>query len=442
MSILWPPDPLWPRIAAVWRHAYGPPGGEQANAAAILKQYQLDFDLSDSQAAYIAEYDALNPGSRIIKDERADAERAGNAFDVVLAVLSSLPLVMPFEHFVVDTAWILHTYVFTQFLHTPRLLVWSRGSGFGKTARLSAINELANHSVYMIAPSGPALYRWLGKHPTDTLVLDNAEHSRLWNKKDVLHQVYEAGHRKGGLIPRPFGDDVILFPTNSPLAVGLVVDRNRRDNFPPQIRTRSIACEMKHSVEGEDEIFPGDPRFAPVRAVNAGWAQSFKAPANPRTVLLPKGLVTRYANNWRPLAAIADALGYGATLRAAAVAIEAANFDPELRLYDDLYQIFERRQQDSGLWISEIMQALAEIEDGPWGSLTRDRLYDLLYRRGIEKRNVWKTAGGERRSNGGIYRKQLEPVWRELGCEAQQAQSSKIIRLPRHKRGTGEAHDD
>ena len=157
--------------------------------------------------------------------------------------------------------------------------------------------------------------------------------------------------------------------------------------------------------------------------------------------MLPRGLVTRCANNWRPLASVADALGFGTTLRAAAVAIEAANFDPELRLYDDLYQIFERRQQDSGLWISEIMQALAEIEDGPWGSLTRDRLYDLLYRRGIEKRNVWKTAGGERRSNGGIYRKQLEPVWRELGCEAQQAQSNKIIRLPRHKRGTGEAHD-
>jgi hypothetical protein len=428
---MWPPDPLWPRIAAVWRHAHGPPGGEQANAVAVLKQYQLDFELSDTQTAYIADYEALNPGSRIIKRERAD-----NAFEVVLGVLGDLKLVMPFEHFVVDTAWILHTYVFTQFLHTPRLLVWSRGSGFGKTARLSAINELANHSTYMIAPSGPALYRWLGKHPTDTLVLDNAEHSRLWDENDMLRQVYEAGHRKGGMIHRVFRDDVIPFPTNSPLAVGTIVPRNRRDNFPSQILNRSIACEMKKSAEGEDEIFPGDPRFIPVRAVNAGWAQGFQAPPNPRMILLPKGIVTRCANNWRPLAAIADALGYGATLRAAAVAIEATNFDPELRFYEDLYQIFGRRRQESGLWISEIMQALAEIEDGPWGSLTRDRFYDLLYRRGIEKRNVWKVVDGKRRSNGGIYYKQLEPVWRELGFEAQQAQSSKIIQLPRHKSGT------
>ena len=430
---MWPPDPLWPRIAAVWRLAHGPPGanvGERANAFTALKQYQSDFDLTDTQAAYIAEYDALDPGSKIVKRERAD-----NAFEVVLGVLGDIKFVMPFEHLVVDTAWILHTYVFTQFLHTPRLLIWSRGSGFGKTARLSAINELANHSVYMIAPNGPALYRWLGKHPTDTLVLDNAEHSKLWNEKDVLHQVYEAGHRKGGLIHRVFRDDVIAFPTNSPLAVGTIVDRSRRDNFPQQILTRSIVCEMKQHVEGEDEIFPGDPRFAPVRVVNARWAQGFQAPPS-RMVLLPKEIVMRHANNWRPLAAIADALGYGATLRAAAVAIEAANFDPEFRLYEDLYQVFEPRRQESGLWISEIMQALAEIEDGPWGSLTRDKLYDLLDRRGIEKRNVWKVIDGKRRSNGGIYYKQLEPVWRELGIGAQQAQSSKIIRLPRHKRGT------
>jgi hypothetical protein len=60
---MWPPDALWPRIAAVWRHAHGAPGanaGERANAFTALKQYQLDFDLSDTQVAYIAEYDALD----------------------------------------------------------------------------------------------------------------------------------------------------------------------------------------------------------------------------------------------------------------------------------------------------------------------------------------------------------------------------------------------
>src|SRR5262249_21708641 len=220
--------------------------------------------------------------------------------------------------------------------------------------------------------------------------LDNAEHSRLWNKNDVLRQVYEAGHRKGGVVLRVFRDDSTPFPTNSPFALGTIVDRKRRDNFPSEILNRSIACEMKKSAEGEDEIFPGDPRFVPVRAVNARWAEGFQTPSDLKMVRLPRGIVARAANNWRVLAAIADALGYGATLRAAAVAIEAENFDPELRLYEDLYQVFEQRPQESGLWIDDIIQALGDIEDGPWSLLTRDLLYDLLYRRGIEKRNVWK----------------------------------------------------
>jgi hypothetical protein len=426
---MWPPDALWPRIAAVWRHAHGANAGERANAGAALKQYQLDFDLSDTQVAYIAEYDALDPSSRVVKRERAD-----NAFEVVLGVLGDMKLAMPFEHFIVDTAWILHTYVFTQFLHTPRLLIWSRGSGYGKTARLSCIDALANSSRYMVAPSPSVLYHQLRANPQTTLVLDDMEHGELWNRQSLLRQIIDAGHRQGAPIPRVINHQVIYFPTFAPLALGLIIDRDRQYKFPPQILTRSIVLEMKKSAAGEDEIFPNDPRFAPVRMVASRWAASFQ---RPKTICLPRGVVARCANNWRVLVAIGDALGYGATLRAAAVAVEAASFDPELRLYEDLYRVFERRQE-SALWIGEIMQALGEIEDAPWASLTNDTLYSMLWRKGIDRKSVWKTsADGTRRSNKGIYRRQLEPVWRELGYEAQQAQSSKIIHLPRHKPGTG-----
>src|SRR5262249_21451075 len=119
--------------------------------------------------------------------------------------------------------------------------------------------------------------------------------------------------------------------------------------------------------------------------------------------------------------------------------VEAANFDPKLRLYADLHRGFGQRQE-SGLWTNEILQALAEIEDGPWSSLTVSTLDDMLWPDGIERRNVWKKyAESSRKSNKGLRREQFESVWRELGFEAQRAQSSKIIRLPRHKSGTGEA---
>src|SRR5262245_59912268 len=124
----WPPDALWSRIAAMWNHAYGPPGsneGERGNALAALRQHQKDFELTDCQFAFIAEHYALDPSSRAIKRERLP-----NAFEVLLSVIDEAGLVMPFEYTVVCAVWTLHTYVFHQFLHTPRLLIHSRGSGY------------------------------------------------------------------------------------------------------------------------------------------------------------------------------------------------------------------------------------------------------------------------------------------------------------------------
>jgi Protein of unknown function (DUF3631) len=435
--MIWPPEALWSRIASLWKHAYGPPdanAGERAKALAALKQIQVDFDLSDVQLAYIAEYQMLDPGSRVVRRERAE-----NAFEIVLGVISEVGLVMPFEHFVVDAAWVLHTYIFPQFLHTPRLLIWSRGSGYGKTARLNCIQALANNPKYMIAPSPAVLYHQVKAHPQTTLLLDDMENADLWNRHSLLRQISDAGHRQGAPVPRVINHEIVWFPTFAPLALGTIVDRDRLYKFPPQVLSRSIVLEMKKSVEGQDEIFPDDPRFAPIRAVAARWAETFR---RPKTLLLPKGIVARCANNWRVLVAIGDVLGYGATLRAAAVAVEAANFDPELRLYEDIYSTFKQRQE-TGLWVGELVQALGEIEDGPWASLSKDTLCDMLYRKSIEKRTVWKTGtDATRRSNKGFYRKQFEPLWRNLGYETQQAQSGKIIHLPRHKQGTGQTHDE
>src|SRR5262249_13084100 len=154
--------------------------------------------------------------------------------------------------------------------------------------------------------------------------------------------------------------------TFAPLSLGTIITRYRRDKFPQQIASRSIATEMKQRLEGLDNIFPNDPRFVPVRNIASIWAERFQAP---KTVSFPKGLVARRADNWRVLIAVADSLGYGATLRAAAIAIERAGFDPEAGLYEAIHQVFEQLQVDR-IWVSELMQALREIENSPWASLT------------------------------------------------------------------------
>ena len=434
----WPPDPLWARISALWRHANGTPSanaGERANASAVLKQYQHDFDLTDCQLAFIAEHEALNPGSRIVKRERLE-----NAFEITLGTIDSVGLVMPFEHLIIDVAWALHTYICRLFLHTPRLLIHSRGSGFGKTVRLNVIKELANQSTYMVAPTPAVLYHPLKKYPLSTLAIDDAERMD-WSRKSLLVQIIDAGHRQGADIPRVIRNkEVVWYPTFAPLALGLVLDRFLREMFLSQVTqvlTRSIVCEMKHSNEALDRIFPGDPRFAPARAINARWAETFRHPETP--ISLPQGIFARRLNNYSVLAAVADSLGYGATLRAAAVAIEAENFDAEIQLYQDIFLVFERLQVDR-LWASELVQALRETND-MWVSLTTSALYERLWKRGIEYRTIWKLgAGAKRQSNKGFMREQFVPVWRELLGHSE-TQSSKIIRLPRHKLGTGGTHD-
>jgi hypothetical protein len=222
--MIWPPEALWSRIAALWAHANGPPGGECNNALAALRQIQADFDLGDAQLAYIAEYQALDPSSRVVRRERAE-----NAFEIVLGIIDDVGLVIPFEHAVVAAAWALHAGVFFHFLHTPRLLVHSRGSGYGKTVLLTCLQALVARAEYMIAPTPAVLYHQLKTAPQTTFLIDDAEHSTLWNRQDVLVQIIDSGHRQGGQIPRVVNHKVVWYPTFAPLALGLIIDRDRRE---------------------------------------------------------------------------------------------------------------------------------------------------------------------------------------------------------------------
>jgi len=434
--VTWPPDALWSRIAALWAHAHGAPdanASEPAKAFVELGKLKSDFDLSDVQIAYIAEFQMLDPSSRIIKRDRRE-----NAFEIVLGTLDEMGVVLSFEHAVIVTAWILHTYVFEQFVHTPRLLLYSREPGCGKTALFVCIEALTYHAIRINATTPAVIYRRLSTHPQTTFLVDEVEHSTLWNRHDQLVAIIDAGHRQGSLIPRVVRNNVVLFPTFAPLALATVISRDRRDKFPLQIVSRSIGLEFVKNFEGRDEILSSDPRFAPVRAVAARWAETFQ---RPQAIVLPKQLRGRCADNYRVLVAIADALGYGATVRAATIAIEQAGFDPELQFYGDILDTFEKRQADR-FWTGELVEALREMGHGLWAALTNDALYDRLYRKGIDYRTVWKVGpDGTRRSNKGFYRVQFEKVWRDLLGHTE-TQSSKIIRLPRHKRDTGGAHGD
>jgi len=174
------------------------------------------------------------------------------------------------------------------------------------------------------------------------------------------------------------------------------------------------------------------------------WQSTFQRPKNCK--LLFQG--SEY-NNCRVLIEIAETLGYGETARAVAMVLHRPSGDPGLPLLFDIRGKFVGRGIDR-IWTHELLQALHELEDAHWDEfwgieedkdvhkLRTSELYVLLKTKSIVSRSVQKRIGGERVSNKGFLLEQFEPVWQQL-FGGTLAQSSKIIRLPRHtKRHSGE----
>jgi hypothetical protein len=160
---------------------------------------------------------------------------------------------------------------------------------------------------------------------------------------------------------------------------------------------------------------------------------------------LPAGLRNRPADNWRPLIAIADAIGgeWPELARAAAVALSRnrSDEDPGVVLLADIRRVFDRRQIDR-VPSADMVSDLVAIEDGLWAEwrgptddehprkLTQGELARLLRPFGIRPRTVWPLP--RTRSAQGYYRRQFEASWAAYCPEANTpTQSSKIRWLNR-----------
>jgi hypothetical protein len=119
---------------------------------------------------------------------------------------------------------------------------------------------------------------------------------------------------------------------------------------------------------------------------------------------LPDSLSDRGQDNWRPLIAIADAIGHGWGERArqAAVALDGDGTGEEptagAMLLSDVMSIFEDRHEDR-LSSAAIVECLNEMEDRPWPEwrrgkpLTQNSLARLLKPFGVLPRNFRMSAG-------------------------------------------------
>ena len=191
---------------------------------------------------------------------------------------------------------------------------------------------------------------------------------------EELRGVINAGHRADGAILRVVGDDhePRRFKVFGPCAIAGI----RR--LPATIADRSIHVRMVRKSRAERvQSFRADRTEIPDRL--RSMLARFVADNTTRLIAvdpdLPPGAHNRFADNWRPLAAIAEAAGgdWPARARAAILHDLGVEEDAELgqQLLEDIRIIFDAQEEDR-LTTHSILAALKAMDESPWKEFGRN----------------------------------------------------------------------
>ena len=140
---------------------------------------------------------------------------------------------------------------------------------------------------------------------------------------------------------------------------------------------------------------------------------------------MPDRFCGRLADRWRPLFAIADALGHGRRARDAARMFsgEYADEDGRVTLLGDIYHVFGSVAEDQ-ISVDMLLKQLLTFEEGRWSEfhgengdqaprpLTRSTLVKMVSAFGIRTRTIWpRHRTAETKSARGYLKSQFEAAW-------------------------------
>jgi len=326
-----------------------------------------DFCSENCQAAWRAANSTVLPGHEVL-DRVRDFVARFNIF--------------PAEHCAPMLAlWYAHTHAADHFYVTPRLILSSVEPGSGKTRVLEVAQFLVRAPMMTFSVTTAALFRMISDGPM-TLLFDEVDtifSGKNGGNNEDLRGLLNAGYKRSATVARCVGDakamKVQQFPVFAPAALAGIAG-----NMPDTITTRAITVHMKRRRADEEveEFWEEDVEreAAPLREALATWVESVTDKISRGRPTMPLGVRDRAAEIWRPLIAIADAAGghWPDTARAACLHfIEVANADhngggQRMQLLADLRDLFTARNADK-LTTDEILAALHEMDEAPWGDL-------------------------------------------------------------------------
>ncbi len=331
--------------------------------------------------------------------------------------------------------WAAHAHMAVHFYTSPRLALLSPEPGSGKTRVLEVLYPLVPRPMFSFSASAAAIFRKLAQED-QTLLFDEVD--TIFSRKgkddgnEDLRALLNAGYRRGATIPRCVGPrhEVQEFAVFAACALAGLGD------LPDTIMTRSVIIRMRRRAPSERiEQFrkrKHEPEGATLRDHLAAWAGDVGPACGEAWPDLPAGVVDRNAEVWEPLIAVADAAGghWPETARAACVALLKVAGHREVslgvRLLGDLRTVFGT---DAAMATSDILDALNDLDEAPWGDLYGKRLEARTLARMLKRYGVTSTTvkvGGK--ALRGYRREGLWDTWeRYLAPESSEAQPA----LPR-----------
>lgn len=272
--------------------------------------------------------------------------------------------------------WVAHTHAFEAAECTPYLYITSPEKGSGKTRLQEALALLVARPWFTARVSAAVLVRKVSRD-TPTLLLDETDSALKADKEysEALRGLLNAGYRRGGvasLCVKKGGDfDLVDFSVFCAKALSGI------GQLPDTVADRSIRINMKRRSPDEPverfRMRAAQAQASPLGARLERWAKVAVTRLVDARPVLPEELSDRAADVWEPLFAISDIASgeWARRSRQAAVVLSSHADDSGLslgaQLLRDIALVLDGRE--GAIPSAELVAALVEREEAPWGDL-------------------------------------------------------------------------
>jgi putative DNA primase/helicase len=288
-------------------------------------------------------------------------------------------VVLPEAAAVAVAGWVLHTYVYEQFQHTPRLAITSPAKRCGKSTLLDVLRATCRRPLKADSISAAGTFRTVEALSPVTLLIDEAD--AFLPQNEELRGILNSGFERSGEVIRVVEirgeQQPVTFRTFAPVALACIGD------LPGTLEDRAIPVSLQRKTAGETVVKLRAPgaraELYDLARKAARWAADRGPHLNPDPAV-PEALGDREGDISVPLIAIADDAGGGwpERMRANLITLfrkrnaDAGAADLGTLLLADLKSLFDELSA-TRLPSAQIVERLTRLEDRPWSEFRNGR---------------------------------------------------------------------